>query len=70
MNSPSPESLAELDRFLDEQRDRCLWFLRRDHYPRTPDEIARALGYVRKHGDLAAFQRAAEIESCLFPPSN
>jgi hypothetical protein len=37
------EALREL---IDEYRDRCLWFLRRDCYPASPEEAEQVLRYI------------------------
>lgn len=55
---------------VDEYRDRCLWFLRRDYYPRTADEARRVLDAIEKHGDLQAFRRAGEIRQWLSASSS
>lgn len=54
-----------LDRLVDEYRTRCLWFLRGDFYPRTTAEILRVLRQIEGHGDVSAFQRAADIRRWL-----
>lgn len=61
---------AALRRFVDDYRSRCLWFLRPDYYPRTPEEIQRTLRHVEHTGDRAAFLRAAALRRCLSLPSN
>jgi hypothetical protein len=53
---------AEVHSFVDEYRQRCLWFVRADYYPSTPDEILRVLWWIRGRSDREAFQRSAEIE--------
>lgn len=59
----------DLDRqvrsLVDDYRSRCLWFLKVGYYPSTPEEIRRVLGWIRQHGDVAAFRRAAEIDRWL-----
>jgi hypothetical protein len=65
------EKFAEaVDRLVDEYRARCLWFLREDYYPTTTEERLRVLGYIQRHGDLAAFRRASELRKCLLPDSS
>lgn len=59
------EGISELDRLVDEYRSRCLWFLRPDFYPRTAAEILRVLGQIEAHGDVRAFQRAADLRRWL-----
>lgn len=66
-------SPAEAERFralVEEYRERCLWFLRRDYFPSTPEEALMVLDAIQRHGDRAGFQRAAEIKQWLSPPSN
>jgi len=68
---PLPRPVVEALRALvDEYRDRCLWYLRRDYYPETRDEGLRVLDAIARHGGVDAFRRAAEIRSWLSPPSS
>ena len=60
-----PALQALIDRFVDDHRSRCLWFLRPDYYPRTEAEALRVVRQVEAHGDRSAFQRAAEIKRWL-----
>jgi hypothetical protein len=60
----------EVDRLVDEYRARCLWFLREDYYPSTPEEILQALAYIQRYGDREAYRRAAEIRRWLSPTSS
>jgi hypothetical protein len=57
--------LSAVTRLVDEYRNRCLWFLRRDFYPVEPDQVLRVLGHIERHGDQAAYRRAAEIRRWL-----
>jgi hypothetical protein len=50
---------------VDEYRARCLWFLREDYYPQTPAEACRILESIERHGDVAAFQKAATLRQWL-----
>lgn len=65
--SIEPESAGLLHALVDEYRDRCLWFLRRDYYPQTSAEAERVLDAIQRHGDRQAFQRAAEIRQWPSP---
>jgi len=56
---------TEVRSLVDEYRQRCLWFVRPDYYPSTPDEILRVLRWIRARGDREAFQRAGKIEEWL-----
>jgi hypothetical protein len=61
-----PREIANAVRGLvDEYRDRCLWFLRADYYPETPEEILKTLDYIERHGDRRGYLRAAEVRRWL-----
>lgn len=55
---------------VDEYRQRCLWFWREDYYPATPTEALQALQYIERHGDVAAFRKAAPLKQWLLQNSN
>jgi hypothetical protein len=59
-----------VDAFVDEQRARCLWFLRADYYPATLEERLSVLDQIARRGDRAAFVRAAELRQWLSRPSS
>ena len=61
---------AELKALVEAYRDRCLWFLRRDYYPASPEEAEQVLRYIERYGDLGAFRRAARIRPWLSPRSS
>ncbi len=61
---------AETDRLVDVYRVSCLWYLRRDYYPRTDAERLRVLQSIARHGDLTAFRRAKRLRQWLLQPSN
>jgi hypothetical protein len=52
---------CEIDRLVDEYRDRCLWFLREDFYPRNDPERLRTLDSIAQRSDRVGFQRAREL---------
>jgi hypothetical protein len=70
MDANSPELAAAVNRLVDEYRAQCLWFLRQDFYPASRAERLRALAYIQRHGDRAAFIRASELRRWLSPPSS
>ncbi len=70
MEAELGESLKAVDEFIDENRTRCLWFLRSDYYPTTTEERLRLLGYIERHGDLQAYRRASSIRQWLSRSSN
>jgi hypothetical protein len=57
--------MREVCSLVDEYRATCLWFLRPDYYPQTPEEACRVLEQIERHGDVAAFRRAAELRQWL-----
>jgi len=59
-----------VNQLIDEYRIRCLWFLRPDYYPSTPEERLRVLGYIERHGDREGFRRAATLKRWLSPHSS
>jgi hypothetical protein len=61
----SSELESAVTSLVDEYRSRCLWFLKVDYYPSSPEDIRRVLGWIRRYGDVAAFRRASEIEQWL-----
>jgi hypothetical protein len=52
-------------RLVEDYRARCLWFMRKDFVPRTPDEILQVLDLIERNGDRAAYLRAEEIKRWL-----
>ena len=47
---------------VDDYRDRCLWFLARDYYPRTTAEALRVLDAIQRHGQAGRFFLDAPID--------
>ena len=70
MHPTADEIQAAFDALVGAYRARCLWFLRPDYVPATLEEKLRVLGYIERHGDLAAFKRAEVIRRWLSPPSS
>lgn len=59
----------QVHRLVEDYRDRCLWFLRQDFMPSTPEQILRTLDQIERYGDRAAYERAEEIRRWLQAPS-
>ena len=59
----------EVTRLIVENRDQCLWFLSSDYRPTDPDSAVRALRYIERYGNKAAFERARELRLWLQQPS-
>lgn len=57
--------MPKVRNLVDDVRSTCLWYLREDYYPTTVEQILRILDAIERHGDVAAFRRAAEIRSWL-----
>lgn len=55
----------EINALVEEYRDRCLWFLKPDFTPTTPDEALRALDLIERYGDRSAYQRAERLRPWL-----
>ncbi len=70
MSTDVDEEAEAIARLVDEYRDRCLWFLRADFYPRTLEERLRVLDTIQRYGDRTAFQRAAEARKWLLQRSS
>jgi hypothetical protein len=70
MNEDTASVMRSVHALVDEHRARCLWFLREDYYPRTPVEACRVLESIERHGDVAAFRKAAELRQWLSQNSN
>jgi hypothetical protein len=56
---------AAVRRLADEYRDRCLWFLRDDFQPDTPEGQWQVLDYIERYGDLAGYRRARVLKRWL-----
>ena len=65
MAASSDPMSAALDAMVDEDRDRCLWFLRSAYYLATDAERLKVLGYMERYGDLEAFRRAGRLKRWL-----
>jgi hypothetical protein len=48
-----------------EHRDRCLWFLAPNFQPTDDQSAMRALRYIERYGDKAAFERARTLRTWL-----
>lgn len=70
MARPLAEVHREIDALIEAQRALCLWSLPVDDWPRTDAERRLVLEAIRRRGDLAAYQRAAELERWLSQSSS
>jgi hypothetical protein len=70
MNEQEKAVMQSVNALADEYRTRCLWFLREDFYPQTPNDALRVLDYIERHGDVAAFQKAAPLKQWLLQNSS
>ena len=70
MNDYRTVEMGQVNALVDEYRARCLWFLREDYYPHTLIEACRVLESIERHGDVAAFRKAAALRQWLSQNSN
>lgn len=70
MDTEFAEKLKEVHALMDEYRTECLWYMRKDYYPQTPELAIRVLSAIEAHGDLATFKRAGTIRQWLLQHSN
>ncbi|MDH4066431.1 MAG: hypothetical protein OEW19_18675 [Acidobacteriota bacterium] len=76
--APAPAPWGMLDEraahailaLVDRHRAQCLWFLRVDYYPQTPEEVERVLHLIEQHGDLDALRQVAAVRQWLSPSSS
>ena len=59
------EKMRQVNVLMDEYRLNCLWYMRKDYYPETPTAAIRVLEAIERHGDMAAFKKAAPIRQWL-----
>lgn len=57
-------------KLIEEYRARCLWFLREDYVPVTPEEIAQTLELIERYGDRDSYLRAEELKQWLLRDSS
>ena len=70
MNGDATVVMQNVNALVDEYPTRCLWFLREDYYPQTPAEACRVLASIERHGDVAAFRKAAILRQWLLQNSS
>jgi hypothetical protein len=54
-----------ITRLVAEHRDRCVWFLTPDFQPTDDASAIRALRYIERYGDKAAFEQARSLRTWL-----
>jgi len=62
--------MKAIEEIVEEYRDRCLWFLRRDFVPKTPEEALRVLDLIERYGDRAGFERVQRLRKWLLLPTS
>jgi hypothetical protein len=60
----------DITRLVDENRDRCLWFLAPDFQPTDDESAIRALRYMERYGGKAGFDQARTLRDWLQQHSN
>jgi len=61
VNEHESAAMAEARELVDDVRDSCLWFLRRDDYPWTRADALCVRDAIARRGDVAVSQRAARL---------
>ena len=70
-NAPSQSGLpGDLHGLIARYRARCLWFLKEDYHPSTPEETIRVLKYIERYGDREAFITARRMRQWLLRNSS
>jgi len=64
------ELVQHIDRMVTENRDRCLWFLKRDYFPGDDRMRLKVLDYIQRHGTRDSAREAAQLARWLLPSSN
>jgi hypothetical protein len=59
------EVVRAVDELVDACRVDCLWYLRRDYYPRTDAERVRALEAIQERSGRDVFRRAGLLKAWL-----
>ena len=62
--------LKEAHALINENRARCLWFLREDYLPEDVQEIMHAMAYIERRGDRDAYVKARRIREWLLHNSS
>jgi hypothetical protein len=57
--------MREVRDLVAEVRARCLWWVREDYLPSTPEQAIRILGSIERNADMATFKRAATLRQWL-----
>lgn len=70
MNVDAKTVMHDVNALVDEYRTRCLWFLREDYYPQTTIDACHVLEQIERHGDVAAFRKAAALRQWLLQNSS
>lgn len=61
---------AAVRELVDQYRAQCLWFLRADYYPQTPEDANRVFRLIEQYGDLEALRRVSAVRQWLSRPSS
>jgi len=57
--------LKQAHALINENRVRCLWFLREDFLPEDRDGLVRAMKYIEQRGDRETYIKARRIREWL-----
>lgn len=65
MEIAEKELIKEIRTLIEKYRVQCLWFLKENYFPETPEQVIRILEKIEKHSDRKGFIRAREIKQWL-----
>lgn len=61
MELDAESAISQVRALVEEYRERCLWHLRPDFYPKNVAEALSVLRAIEAHGDSAGYRRAAAL---------
>ena len=59
------ELLKQAHALIEANRERCLWFFRKDYLPQDRDGLIKAMTYIERRGDRDSYVKARSIRECL-----
>ena len=60
-----PHIVRAVHRLVEANRPQCLWFMKEDYFPYSPEEIDRTLTEIELHGDRQAWTEARNLRTWL-----
>jgi hypothetical protein len=56
---------AQVEALIKAYRSRCLWYLREDYIPETPEQAIRTLEMIERHADRSGYIEARKLREWL-----